>query len=108
MGRTLVHAFGDPWVIEGQGTAGIEIAEQLAALGLGGPDHDCLVLRRGRSGLRSSVGLSLTPTLRSLSPKAGTTSSGRLEAGEILPVKDLTHPTYCDALQTPQTYPVQF
>ena len=28
-GATLVHAFGDPWVIEGQGSAGIEAAEQL-------------------------------------------------------------------------------
>jgi len=66
---TLVHAFGDPWVIEGQGTAGIEIAEQLQ-----GWDD----------------------IIRSL------------EAGEILPVNDLLHPTYCDALQTPQTYPVNF
>ncbi|MFM7377006.1 MAG: threonine/serine dehydratase, partial [Erythrobacter sp.] len=28
-GGTLVHAFGDPWVIEGQGSAAIEIAAQL-------------------------------------------------------------------------------
>ncbi|MEL7189999.1 MAG: pyridoxal-phosphate dependent enzyme, partial [Pseudomonadota bacterium] len=28
-GGTLVHAFGNPWVIEGQGTAGIEITQQL-------------------------------------------------------------------------------
>ena len=28
-GAVLVHAFGDPWVIEGQGSAGIEIAAQL-------------------------------------------------------------------------------
>jgi len=38
-GATLVHAFGDPWVIEGQGTAGLEIAAQLQALGLSGPDR---------------------------------------------------------------------
>jgi threonine dehydratase len=31
-----------------------------------------------------------------------------LDAGEILPVNDLAYPTYCDALQTPQTYPVNF
>lgn len=30
-GATLVHAFGDPWIIEGQGTAGIEAAAQLEA-----------------------------------------------------------------------------
>jgi len=28
-GGTLVHAFGDPWVIEGQGSAAIEITAQL-------------------------------------------------------------------------------
>ena len=28
-GATLVHAFGDPWVIEGQGSAGIEAERQL-------------------------------------------------------------------------------
>jgi threonine dehydratase len=28
-GATLVHAYGDPWVIEGQGSTGIEIAAQL-------------------------------------------------------------------------------
>ncbi|HCB78825.1 MAG TPA: pyridoxal-5'-phosphate-dependent protein, partial [Erythrobacter sp.] len=28
-GAVLVHAFGDPWVIEGQGSAGIEIEAQL-------------------------------------------------------------------------------
>jgi threonine dehydratase len=31
-----------------------------------------------------------------------------LVAGEILPVDDLTYPTTCDALQTPQTYPINF
>ena len=28
-GATLVHAYADPWVIEGQGSAGIEIAAQM-------------------------------------------------------------------------------
>ena len=37
-GATLVHAFGDPWVIEGQGTAGIEIKQQLQDLGFSGAD----------------------------------------------------------------------
>ena len=36
-GATLVHAFADPWVIEGQGTTGLEIAAQLAERGLGAP-----------------------------------------------------------------------
>src|SRR5687767_6164093 len=29
-GTVLVHAYGDPWVIEGQGSMGIEIAAQMA------------------------------------------------------------------------------
>ena len=28
-GAVLAHAFGDPWVIEGQGSAGIEATRQL-------------------------------------------------------------------------------
>src|SRR3546814_14084189 len=28
-GGTLVHAYGDPWIIEGQGTAGIEARAQV-------------------------------------------------------------------------------
>ena len=38
-GATMVHPFGDPWVIEGQGTAGIEAEVQLKARGIDGPLH---------------------------------------------------------------------
>ena len=38
-GATLVPSFDDPWVIEGQGSAGIEAAAQMAAAGLGEPTH---------------------------------------------------------------------
>ena len=34
-GGTLVHAYGDPWIIEGQGSAGIEAAGQMKAGGIG-------------------------------------------------------------------------
>jgi threonine dehydratase len=34
-GATLVHAFGDPWVIEGQGTAGRSCAGRAARAGAG-------------------------------------------------------------------------
>src|SRR3546814_17222131 len=37
-GGTLVHAYGDPWIIEGQGSAGIEAAAQMQARGIDGPD----------------------------------------------------------------------
>ena len=38
-GGTLVHAYGDPWIIEGQGSAGIEAAMQMRARGIDGPDR---------------------------------------------------------------------
>jgi threonine dehydratase len=38
-GGTLVHAYGDPWIIEGQGTAGIEARAQMQARGIDGPDR---------------------------------------------------------------------
>lgn len=36
-GATLVHAYGDAWVIEGQGSAGIELAAQMECFAHGGP-----------------------------------------------------------------------
>lgn len=106
-GSTLVHAFGDPWVIEGQGTAGIEIAAQLADLGLGGPDQ--IVACCGGGGLASGLSLACPNTeIAIVEPEGWDDIIRSLEAGEILPVNDLTYPTTCDALQTPQTYPINF
>src|SRR3546814_13034281 len=36
-GATLVPSFDDPWVIEGQGSTGVEAARQLEERGLGAP-----------------------------------------------------------------------
>lgn len=106
-GSTLVHAFGDPWVIEGQGTAGIEIADQLAALGLRGPDQ--IVSCCGGGGLASGLALACPDAeIIIVEPEGWDDIIRSLEAGEILPVDDLTYPTTCDALQTPQTYPINF
>lgn len=104
---TLVHAFGDPWVIEGQGTAGIEIAEQLQSRGITGPD--LIVSCCGGGGLAAGLALACPDADIAIAEPEGWDDIIRsLEAGEILPVKDLLHPTYCDALQTPQTYPINF
>ncbi|OYY70769.1 MAG: pyridoxal-5'-phosphate-dependent protein [Sphingomonadales bacterium 17-56-6] len=106
-GATLVHAFGDPWVIEGQGTAGIEIVEQLADFGVSGPDM--IVSCCGGGGLASGLALACPDAdIAIVEPEGWDDIIRSLEAGEILPVKNLLYPTYCDALQTPQTYPVNF
>ncbi|MDI3298446.1 MAG: threonine ammonia-lyase [Bacillota bacterium] len=51
-GATLIHAFDDPWVIAGQGTVGLEIAEQL-------PDVDTVLVPIGGGGLAAGVALAL-------------------------------------------------
>ena len=50
-GGTLVHAFGDPWVIEGQGSAGIEITQQL------GREPSRIVACCGGGGLTAGLAL---------------------------------------------------
>jgi threonine dehydratase len=106
-GSTLVHAFGDPWVIEGQGTAGIEILAQLAEFGIGGADQ--VIACCGGGGLASGLSLACPDAeIVIVEPEGWDDIIRSLEAGEILPVDDLTYPTTCDALQTPQTYPINF
>jgi threonine dehydratase len=106
-GATLVHAFGDPWVIEGQGSTGIEITEQLRQRGLSGPDQ--IVACCGGGGLASGLSFACPDAeIVIVEPEGWDDIIRSLEAGKILPVNDLTYPTYCDALQTPQTYPINF
>jgi threonine dehydratase len=52
-GETLVHAFEDERVIAGQGTVGLELAEQL------GPDVETLVVPVGGGGLAAGIALAL-------------------------------------------------
>lgn len=106
-GGTLVHAYGDPWVIEGQGTVGIEAAAQMQARGIDGPDR--IVACCGGGGL--SAGLSLAcpdAEVIAVEPEGWDDITRSLAAGEILSVEDLAYPTECDALQTPQTWPINF
>lgn len=106
-GGALVHAFGDPWVIEGQGTAGIEIAAQMAERGLSGPTQ--IVACCGGGGLASGLSLACPDaTITIVEPEGWDDIIRSLEAGEILPVNDLMFPTPCDALQTPRTFPINF
>ncbi len=106
-GGTLVHAFGDPWVIEGQGSAGIEIAAQLQARGEDGPGQ--IVACCGGGGLAAGLSLACPDAeMVIVEPEGWDDIIRSLEAGAIVPVQDLSYPTQCDALQTPQTYPINF
>jgi threonine dehydratase len=106
-GATLVHAFGDPWVIEGQGTLGLEAEVQLKARGIEGPMH--IIACCGGGGLSAGLSLACPGALISIAEPEGWDDVIRsLEAGEIRSVADQSFPTPCDALQTPRTFPINF
>jgi threonine dehydratase len=56
-GMTLVHAFDQPAVVAGQGTAGLEIALQ-------GPDVKLVVVPLGGGGLAAGIGIAVAERLR--------------------------------------------
>ncbi|SKB56139.1 threonine ammonia-lyase [Sphingopyxis flava] len=106
-GGTLVHAYGDPWIIEGQGSAGIETRAQLAARGLMGPDK--VIACCGGGGLSAGLALACPDAeIIAVEPEGWDDVTRSLEAGRILSVEDLSYPTECDALQTPETWPINF
>lgn len=106
-GAVLVHAFADPWVIEGQGTLGLEAEAQLKARGIDGPLH--IIACCGGGGLSAGLSLACPNALISIVEPEGWDDVIRsLEAGEIVPVRDQAYPTDCDALQTPHTFLINF
>ena len=106
-GATLVHAFADPWVIEGQGTTGLEIAAQLAERGFGAPTR--IVCPCGGGGLTAGLALACpAAAIVPVEPEGWDDVRISLERGEIVGVADHSVPTQCDALQTPSTRPINF
>ncbi|MGE7207280.1 threonine ammonia-lyase [Sphingomonas sp. NPDC019816] len=106
-GATLVPSFDDPWVIEGQGSAGIEAAAQMAALGLPAPAH--VVSPCGGGGLAAGLTLALPEArVTVVEPEGWDDMRRSLEAGWIEPVGDNPPPTACDSLQTTQVSPLTF
>lgn len=106
-GATLVHAYGDPWVIEGQGSTGIELAAQMTALAGGTPTR--VVTPCGGGGLTSGLALAL-PDAQTVpvEPEGWDDVTRSLAAGEIRAVEANPPATACDSLQTLATFPVNF
>lgn len=106
-GATLVPSFDDPWVIEGQGSAGIEAARQMAERGLPAPAH--VVVPCGGGGLAAGLTLALPEArVTVVEPEGWDDMRRSLEAGWIEPVGDHPPPTACDALQTARVSPLTF
>lgn len=98
-GATLVPSFDDAWVIEGQGSAGIEAAAQMASAGLPAPAR--VVVPCGGGGLAAGIALALPDAeMVTVEPEGWDDMRRSLEAGWIEPVGEAPPPTACDALQT--------
>ena len=106
-GAVLVPSFDDPWVIEGQGSAGVEAAAQMQTLGLGAPNR--VVVPCGGGGLAAGLALALPDTsVTVVEPEGWDDMRRSLEAGWIEEVGDSPPPTACDALQTKRVSELTF
>lgn len=106
-GAVLVPSFDDPWIIEGQGSAGIEARRQMEAAGLGEPVH--VVVPCGGGGLAAGIALGLSDArITVVEPEGWDDMRRSLEASWIEPVGANPPPTACDALQTKEVSPLTF
>jgi len=106
-GAVLVPSFDDPWIIEGQGSAGIEAAQQMAERGLGPVTH--ALVPCGGGGLAAGITLALPEAkVTVVEPEGWDDMRRSLEAGWIEPVEAGAPPTACDALQTTRVSPLTF
>jgi threonine dehydratase len=98
---TLVHAFGDPWVIEGQGSAAIEIAAQL------GRSPSRIVTCCGGGGLAAGLALGAPDSaIHPVEPEGWDMVGQAMAAGAIVHAAPDAPKTICDALQPPATKPL--
>ncbi|WAT18596.1 pyridoxal-phosphate dependent enzyme [Aurantiacibacter sp. MUD11] len=106
-GAVYVHAFGDPWVIEGQGSAGIEILAQLEEQGAPAPTR--ILACCGGGGLTGGLALACPEAeVVPVEPEGWDDICRSIETGEIQSVGENPPPTACDALQTFATSPLNF
>ncbi|MCT8328394.1 threonine ammonia-lyase [Albidovulum sediminis] len=110
-GLTLIRPFDDPLVIAGQGTTGLEIARQAAALGVTRAE---VAVPCGGGGLSAGIALALEAEapgfrLRTAEPEGFDDTARSLAAGRILRNTRLSG-SLCDAIVTPEpgklTFPI--
>ena len=96
-------SFDDVDVIEGQGTVGFEIAEQL------GRQPPLVVTPCGGGGLAAGIAPALPESRIVIAEPEGWDDMARsLAGGAIMPVEEPAPPTRCDALQTKLVSPLTF
>ncbi len=106
-GAVIVPPYADPWVIEGQGSAGIEATAQMRALGIGAPDR--IVTCCGGGGLSAGMALACPDAaITIVEPEGWDDMTRSLVLGEIVGVDSDATPTACDALMTLKASPLTF
>lgn len=102
-GAIVVPSFDDPAIVAGQGTAGLEIVEQL------GRPPKRIIVPCGGGGLASGISLAVPEAeIVIVEPEGWDDMARSLELGEIVPVEADAPDTFCDALQTPRVSPITF
>jgi threonine dehydratase len=101
-GAVLVPSFDDPWVVEGQGSLGLEAEAQMGA-------PDLVVTPCGGGGLAAGLALALPDAkIVTVEPEGWDDMARSLAGGTIVPVGANPPPTSCDALQTMRVSPLTF
>jgi threonine dehydratase len=106
-GAVLVPSFDDPWIVEGQGTTGLEIVEQYRAAT--GREVERIAICCGGGGLSSGISLGAPDAgIVVVEPEGWDDMGESLRRGEIVPVQPNPPATACDALQTLRVAPLTF
>lgn len=110
-GRIIVPSYDDPYIIAGQGTTGLEIAQEAHSRGI---EFDGLVTPAGGGGLCAGISLAmmaLSPATQIFATEPQDYNDHQLSfiAGERVKVMS-SSPTVCDAIMTPMpgelTFPI--
>jgi threonine dehydratase len=106
-GAILVPSFDDPDIIEGQGSVGVELGEQMRDATGAPPDK--VLIPCGGGGLSAGIALGLADAeIIIVEPEGWDDMARSLAAGRLLGVPDDAPPTRCDALQTKLASPLTF
>ncbi|MGA0602510.1 threonine ammonia-lyase [Caulobacter sp. KR2-114] len=108
-GAIVVPAFDDPYIIAGQGTVGLEIAQQVRALGA---ELELCIGPVGGGGLMAGVGVSLRsrhPDIEiwGVEPEAYDDTRRSLEAGRRVSAPPAPR-SLCDSLESPMPGEITF
>jgi len=95
---TFIHSYNHPWIIEGQGTVGLEIIQDL-------PDVDIVLVPVGGGGLISGIALAIkenNPKVKiyGVEPLGGNSMYFSLQAGKPTELKNIN--TIADGLRSSQ------